>query len=535
MDPTSSFFTKLRKLGTTLETETARFQHAYQNRDHHYENAERAMQTYHQMNSQVMDMKKQVRARLAQQRVEEEEVNRFIKACEVMKQRCAGDIERLKRHCEKYGYQAPQKGHNPTKVKCQEVEATDKAAVEEDDSGEMDGEVETEQEVRETSLEMVLPACTVDPLRTPQLSDFGLSKMHLSRVLSSVQFTAEVSPMRGMNRSPPPPYMSIQPPVPVTPKLLLRMDEDKLQMLQIHEFGISEHTMSLNNDFTMALYQRNNEQANSAPDSLPTRPVNSVIDNLSAKDSVGSETPTFCTRKITICKSHDCSSQPPPVGGSNLGSPDCPINPQTTPEVPVFETPFINTLFSASKEVVEVEPADDEKPISEIPTPASRTATKCTWEYNVPEVSSRDAGDGPTPEMPSLESNFGRNLKSLLAQTRLKKPPATVQPHTRLSGKENDVLSLAIVSECEFQSLPRYLKQMSLSSLNQAIHEINSAAAEKCYGEATELWMEDLKKITGIGTMAPIYFLCLTELKRLELVKGAGSNAVYKLSSQLKT
>ncbi|XP_056144858.1 spindle and kinetochore-associated protein 3 [Lampris incognitus] len=585
MDPTSSFFTKLRKLGTTLETETARFQHVYQNRDCGDENTERAMQTYHKLHLEVMDVKDQVRAQLAQQRVEEEEVSRFLKACEVMKQRCAEDVERLKRHCEKYGYQAPQKGHSPTKVICQEVEAADKAVVEEDDSGETKGEVETEQEVKETSLKMELRARTVDPLRTPQLSDFGLSEMQLRRVLSSSRFTAEVPPMPEMNLSPPSLYMSIQQPMPVTPKLMLRMDEDERQTPQMRDFGISEHTMSLNNDFTMALYQMNNEKAKRTPDSLPTRPVNSVIDNLSTKaDSMESpETPIFCTPGIKISKSHDCTSKPPPVEGGNLGSPDCPINLQTTPEVPVFQTPYVNRLVSARK-VQTSEPADDENPVPEISTPTNRTATKCTWEYNVPEVSIGDGDDGLTPEMPSLESNLGSNLKNstkgrtkeckirageptyhsldrdgptqevslvtepstpempdlssvtqdickLLAQTQLKKPAAIVQPHTWPSGKENRVLSLPIVSESEFQSLPGYLKQMSLSSLNQAIQKINIAAAEKCYGEATDGWkMADLKQLTGMGTKAPIYFLCLTELKRLEHIKGAGNTSVYKLT-----
>lgn len=44
--------------------------------------------------------------------------------------------------------------------------------------------------------------------------------------------------------------------------------------------------------------------------------------------------------------------------------------------------------------------------------------------------------------------------------------------------------SLSEVSENEFQSLPSYLRQMSLNSLNQTVHNINNFMAEyqgQCY------------------------------------------------------
>lgn len=43
---------------------------------------------------------------------------------------------------------------------------------------------------------------------------------------------------------------------------------------------------------------------------------------------------------------------------------------------------------------------------------------------------------------------------------------------------------LSVVSEREFQSLPSYLKQMTLHSLNQAVHSINKFTEEhqgQCY------------------------------------------------------
>ena len=42
---------------------------------------------------------------------------------------------------------------------------------------------------------------------------------------------------------------------------------------------------------------------------------------------------------------------------------------------------------------------------------------------------------------------------------------------------------MSVVSEREFLSLPNYLRQISLSSLNQTIHQINSAAEKQLCGQ----------------------------------------------------
>ncbi len=98
-----------------------------------------------------------------------------------------------------------------------------------------------------------------DVLRTPQLSDFGLSEMQLERALAGPE-CSDVPPMPQMSL----PHLSLDTPapphIPKTPKCALRMDDDELQTLQMHDFGISEHTMCLNNDFTMDLLRKNAEK-----------------------------------------------------------------------------------------------------------------------------------------------------------------------------------------------------------------------------------------------------------------------------------
>ena len=52
-------------------------------------------------------------------------------------------------------------------------------------------------------------------------------------------------------------------------------------------------------------------------------------------------------------------------------------------------------------------------------------------------------------------------------------------------------------------------------------------------GGAAVFLMEELKSITGTGTKAPLYFLCLKELKRLEHVQDVGTGATYRVLTHI--
>lgn len=94
-----------------------------------------------------------------------------------------------------------------------------------------------------------------DALRTPQLSDFGLSEMLLQKALAGDEWCTEVPPMPAIS------HLSLNtPPMPITPKCALRMDDDELLTPQMKDFGISEHTICLINDFTMNLLHKNVEK-----------------------------------------------------------------------------------------------------------------------------------------------------------------------------------------------------------------------------------------------------------------------------------
>ncbi|XP_070771395.1 SKA complex subunit 3 [Enoplosus armatus] len=602
MDPTARFFVKLRKLAVTLESETAKLQHTFENRnnDDDSEITAKAMRAYHELNCDVGNLKGQIQEQLAQQKAQKNEVSSFIKACRVMEQRVTKDIQNLKEHWEKYGYQAPRNTQRPTS---HESEAEDEEA-DESETKSAEGEEGSQEEVEgnhSSSPLKVGPPPFTDVLRTPQLSDFGLSEMQLKRTLAGAEWCSEVPPMPEMSLPHPSLNTPAPPPMPLTPKCALRMDDDELQTPQMHDFGISEHTMCLNNDFTMDLFRKNVEKPQRPSQEIPAPPVNSLMESLQTKvnNLESPEPPVFCTPGFKIKKTNGHSSLLAP-GNGDPESPGCPGNLPSTPQVPAFQTPYMNRLVSTKKSARQPEPInmhanDDISHTLELPTPPRNGATssKRTWEYSEPEISIVGLEDKQMPEMPNLESVLGNSLQSrsakmhkktsehekvtkeltvntleldgptqefslgtprirvdyeepempdlssvtqdickLLSQAQVKKTAtAVVHPHVRPEKDKNRAASLSVVSESEFQSLPKYLRQMTLSSLNQAVHNINMFTAE-CRGEKTEIQMEELRRITNVGNKTPIYILCLTELKRLQHVGGAANTSVYKLSTQ---
>lgn len=121
-------------------------------------------------------------------------------------------------------------------------------------------EVEDAEGIQPTSPLMDEPPPVSDVLRTPQLSDFGLSEVGLKNGLAGSDWYLEEPPM---------PQISLPqsfnrpglPPKPVTPKCALWLNDDEPQTPKLHEFAISEPTSFLLNDFTMDLFKKNVQKA----------------------------------------------------------------------------------------------------------------------------------------------------------------------------------------------------------------------------------------------------------------------------------
>ncbi|KAM6955383.1 SKA complex subunit 3 [Lycodopsis pacificus] len=534
MDPTSRFFTGLRKLAVTLESETVKLQQVFENRnDDDSDSTAKAIRAYHEVNCDVRELKGQIQGRIAEQRAQENEVSSFIKACRVMEQKVSTDVQTLKGHWEKYGYQDHQ---SPTKAKDEELEAEDEAAEENEaksstagGGGGGGGGGESKEEDGgscSSSLPGPLPLFT-DVLRTPRLSDFGLSRVAMKRALANL--CSEVPPMPELslphpsrNTPGPTPHMAL------TPKRALRMDDDELVMPKMIDFSLSEHTMCLNNDFTMDLFRKNVEKPQRPALEMPTPPVIVLMEGLQSKEpDLASPEPPVFYRKTNRPSQGDGDLESPPGRPGNL---------PPTPEAPVFLTPHLNRMATKVHNARKAEPInmradDDEADTVDPPSPRSRaTVSKRLWEYDSPDVTVTGVEDEQMPEMPNLESVLGNSLQTkLLTQPPLKRTAmAIVHPNVRPGNDKIRAVRLSEVSVSEFQSLPKYLKQMTLHNLNQAVHKINTFTDES-QGEQTEFRMEELRRICSAGNKTPIYILCLTELRRLEHTGGASNTSLYRL------
>lgn len=97
------------------------------------------------------------------------------------------------------------------------------------------------------------PPPVTDAMHTPKLSDFGLSEMMLKRVLVRAQQCPEEPPQPNISLTQAALVTPDPLPVSLTPRRALRMDDDELMSPQLQDFGLSENTMCLINDFTMNL------------------------------------------------------------------------------------------------------------------------------------------------------------------------------------------------------------------------------------------------------------------------------------------
>ncbi|KAJ8350937.1 hypothetical protein SKAU_G00260670 [Synaphobranchus kaupii] len=621
MDTSSaSFFGKLRNLTVFLETETAKLQQAHQNpaTEDDTENGGRVL---HELHTEVRELRMQVQGQLVQAEVEGKEMRKCVQRFLVLKQRTTEDLQRLKKHYEKYGYKAPPSNQKPSELKSQEVEAV--ATVDNEEEGEEKQAKYDEAAERPTGFTTpakALPPDSCDPMRTPRLSDFGLSELQMKKALSDQGKTP--------GDIPEPPRLTLafataasEPVLPKTPKCALRMDEVDLTP-RLEDFGIAEHTMCLNNDFTMDLLRKESTKSCSTADS------DDHLDT-SQRAELSSFIPAPASVTCSLDTRGDLDTPEPPVlltPGFKFKAPapfttplnksvdsqhPChPMDPLHTPEIPVFETPYVQKLFStvkpnqgdhSSAAALEQKPCPPNRApvlsggwtldVPSVPIGLTRTdehmpempnlesylantfpfrSTGADWipaekeaeEHGLPVLENDSSyseefrlatppsrtdylSDLSTPEMPELScvtqdifKHLSRNTKPPAANP---KPAAELHPKAAAKmentvGKPNRVEHISPVTEGEFLSLPGYLRQMSLASFNQAIQKINGALADghcRDGADTPAFLMEDLKWITALGNKAPVYFLCLTELNRLEHVQGEGHSAVYRVLTNI--
>ncbi|NXU30936.1 SKA3 protein, partial [Thalassarche chlororhynchos] len=246
MDVSRVFFGKLRALALTLEKEVRQLERALRREDTDYED-ESPVRVLHDLHCEIRTLKEDVNAGLGNSCSEKQAIHDFMKAIEILMQRNAADLGKIRELFQKYGY----KPHVKDTTEEEEEINSDSTVSVQNKSGEEKADDAPH-----------LPACPEkplvpkDPLRNPQLSDFGLSQYAFSRPWSAVkgQHTTNAYQENSKNRTP----LKTQTPciLPKTPKCMLRMDDYECVTPKLEHFGISEHTMCMNEDYTMSLIHK---------------------------------------------------------------------------------------------------------------------------------------------------------------------------------------------------------------------------------------------------------------------------------------
>ncbi|KGL97766.1 Spindle and kinetochore-associated protein 3, partial [Charadrius vociferus] len=225
------------------DKEARQRERALRREDTDYED-ESPIRVLHDLHCEIRTLKEDVNGSLGKICSEKQAINDFMKASEILMQRNAADLGKIRELFQKYGY----KPHV-------------KDSTEEEVNSDSTVSVQNKPDEEKTDDVPHLPACTEkplvpkDPLRNPQLSDFGLSQYAFSRPWSAVKGQhATNARQENSNRTP----LNTQSPciLPKTQKCMLKMDDFECVTPKLEHFGVSEHTMCMNEDFTMSLIRK---------------------------------------------------------------------------------------------------------------------------------------------------------------------------------------------------------------------------------------------------------------------------------------
>ncbi|XP_015134712.2 spindle and kinetochore-associated protein 3 isoform X1 [Gallus gallus] len=334
MDVSRDFFSKLRSLALTVEKEAKQLERALNGEDADYEE-ESPMRVLHDLHCNIRDLKEGANAALGKSASERQEINDFMKASEILMQRNAADLAKIRELFQKYGY----KPHVEVPAEEQEEEA----------NGDSKASDQSKSDQEQADDVAPLPACVenppvpTDPLRNPQLSDFGLSHYAFSKPWSALhgqQHVANASQENAKHKTP----LKTEAPcvLPKTPKCMLKMDDFECVTPKLEHFGISEHTMCMNEDYTMALIRKTAQS-----------------DNLIKKGDHEVNVATMPPRKMAV-------TPEPKTKATDENTADC----MASPMIPVFCTPGVKIPSRADSAVLAESPERDKLPLpSQAATP----------------------------------------------------------------------------------------------------------------------------------------------------------------------
>ncbi|NWV71374.1 SKA3 protein, partial [Malurus elegans] len=252
MDVTRGFFGKLRDLALTVEKEVKQLERAMRREDADYED-ESPTTVLHDIYCEIKTQKEDVSASLGKSCSEKQTIHEFMKASEILMQRNAADLGKIREVFQKYGYK-PHEEVSESAVSVQNKSYGEKA-----------------NDVPHLSTIAEKPPLPKDPLHNLQLSDFGLSQYAFSRPWSAVkaQHTSNAQNQQKTlvlnSKNETPSKLRTPRALPKTPKCRLKMDDYECVTPKLEHFGISEHTVCMNEDYTMSLIHKTSQTIKKFP------------------------------------------------------------------------------------------------------------------------------------------------------------------------------------------------------------------------------------------------------------------------------
>ncbi|XP_023775316.1 spindle and kinetochore-associated protein 3 isoform X3 [Cyanistes caeruleus] len=341
-DVTRGFFGKLRDLALTVEKEVKQLERAMRREDSDYED-ESPLTVLLDLHCQIKTQKKDVSTSLDKSYSEKEAIQDFMKASETLMQRNAADLGKIRELFQKYGYKPHVKDS---------TEEEDKVNSESAASVQNKSDEEKANDVSHLSASTEKPPLPKDALHNPELSDFGLSQYAFSRPWSALRAQhTSARQLKSKHETP----LKLRTPraLPKTPKCKLKMDDYESATPKLEHFSMSEHTMCLNEDYTMSLIHKTShtieklfKRGDDTGRNLPEMRVKEIMVTPASKSSKRAENAAadwmaspmvfvFCTPDVKDKTNNTVSSRSPET--KELPLP----NRTATPQCPDFQTRWL--------------------------------------------------------------------------------------------------------------------------------------------------------------------------------------------------
>ncbi|XP_065534615.1 spindle and kinetochore-associated protein 3 isoform X2 [Lathamus discolor] len=248
MDSSRNFFGKLRAMAVRLEKEVKQLEQALRGENVEYEDVS-PTKVLGDLRCEVSSLEEAFNASLQKSSSRKQAINKFMKASEILMKRNEADLEEIRKLFQKNGYETHVKDSTEEEEEG-EVKSDSTASVQNKSD---EDKIDDTPDLPAGTEKSLVPA---DPLRNPRLSDFGLSQYSFYRSCSAVegQHTTNVHQANLNNRTPLKALTHCT--LPKTPKCKLRMDDYECVTPKLEHFGISEHTMCMNEDYTMSLMHK---------------------------------------------------------------------------------------------------------------------------------------------------------------------------------------------------------------------------------------------------------------------------------------